>query len=368
MNEMMNNEQKLVVNCSRLTIGNKVEEIKRLAQIKDLKWEKVIEYGLRNKVLYMVAYNLERLGINEMPEYFKKLILDGFVCNEIKNEQKLNEMKRICKRMREEGIEIAPVKGAYLIDNLYQNRKIRTTNDMDALIRKDDIHKIHRIMLDMGYIDDFYDIETKAYKKYSTRKRMLYKTKMYNLLPYVKVVPGVLETVIMFDFSFALDFTLDTYPVKDMITCADVKDGVRILRPEHYFIHMCCHHYREASHTEWIRLGKDLNLIKFCDVREFVLKLMNEKSMVNALMFAEEYDLIKPVYFTIYFLKEIYHDGYEDKLLDRLNIDNQKFLFEFGENEYAQVQMRKKEFWDSFFDENNISEIVDSPKYEELNS
>lgn len=189
---------------------------------------------------------------------------------------------------------------------------------------------------------------------------------MYNLLPFVKKFEEDVLGRMVFDVSHALDFNLDSRPIDEMLSEAERTDlGLR-LKKEHLFVHLCCHHYREASHASWIMLGKDLNLIKFCDVREFIISEMDEKEIHNAIEFAKKYGLEKAVYFTIYFVKEIYHDGYEDEILKRLSITDTRFLYQYGENEYDEVQTRKKDFWTSLFAENNIDELTEKPKYDSL--
>ena len=189
---------------------------------------------------------------------------------------------------------------------------------------------------------------------------------MYNLLPYIKIKEDIPVKIVIFDFSFALDFTLNTKPVEEMLDKAFQTDNGLELLPEHFFVHMCCHHYREASNVAWILIGKDLNLIKFCDVREFILQKMNSDIIAKAVKFAKSHGLEKAVYFTIYFTREIYNDGYETEILESLGIKDEAFLYQFGEKDYDELQTRKKDFWTSLFSDNNRDEVNKSPKYENL--
>jgi hypothetical protein len=275
-------------------------------------------------------------------------------------------MEKVQRAMFKAGIRFAPVKGGYLIDHLYKNRAVRTTNDIDALIKRSTVSKVDVIMKEMGYCCGDIDLLTREVSVPDKSKRMLYKTKMYNLLPYVKFGSNIPNNAVIFDLSFALDFTLNTAIVDEMIDLADIMDGKIWLKPEHYFIHLCCHHYREASHTEWIRIGKDLTLMKFCDTREFIRNKMNSKNLDNALRFTKQYNCQKAVYFTVYFLREIYDDGYENEILSSLNINDDSYLYEFGENEFETTKRRKKDFWTSLFSDTNEDEITESPKYDSL--
>lgn len=90
---------------------------------------------------------------------------------------------------------------------------------------------------------------------------------------------------------------------------------------------------------------------------------MKHDDILEAINFAKKHNLQKAVYFTIYFVKEIYNTGFEDEILNSLDISDESFLYEYGENEYDEVKTRKKDFWTSLFDRNNKDEIQELPKY-----
>ena len=362
----MKKEERIVLETSRLSGKFNVEVIEGLLT-GGISWQEIIRIASKNKTLNLMYYNLQMLGLAKyIPKYIVSLLDDANNCNYLRNETKLNELSKIQQCAIQKGIIVAPVKGGYLIDNLYKNRMIRKTNDIDLLIKREDIRLVEQIMFENGYEYGEWDRLTNTVVKPDATKRMLYKTKMYNLLPFVKVDDSIPNRTVIFDCSFALDFTLDTKPVCEMLTNAKRTTNGYELQPEHLFVHMCCHHYREASNVAWFLIGKDLNLIKFCDVREFILQKMDKETMAKALGFAEKHHLRKAIYFTLYFLREIYNDGYETELLQLLNIEDESFLYQFGEMDYAEAQTRKKDFWTSIFDDNNRDEVSSNPKYKEL--
>lgn len=359
-------EKKLVIESSRWSDNDRAYISKLVKQ--QINWERVVQYCIRNKVLYLLLYHLERYQlIGYLPKYLSKLVSEAMQVNRVKNDIKFAEMERICRKFEENDIKIVPVKGSYLIDNLYCNRSIRETNDIDALISKKDISKIDQIMKELGYSNKKYNDKLKKFENRSTTEKILYKTKMYNLLPYVKVINSPVNMKIIFDFSHALDFTLNSDVVQEMLDVSYMDNNIRRLLSEHYLIHMCCHHYREASHVEWIKIGKDLNLIKFCDVREFILKKMDKESLQKAVTFAKKHNLEKPLFFVLFFLDTIYSDGYEKELMEKLDIKNKEFVYMFGDNGDEIKYLRKKEFWESFFSDDNKDEVVVlNPKYDEV--
>lgn len=359
-------EQDIVLRSCYLTKTNGVCEQLETGKFQ-INWDLVVKFSAKNRVLGLLQNNLLNTNLlTDMPIYYVQILDDFGDCNLLRNNIKLAELSKLQIAAKENGVLFAPVKGGYLIDNVYKNRRLRATNDIDILIKKKDIRAIHEIMISNGYTQGDYNKASNTVLEADKNKKMLYKTKMYNLLPYIKVDHSNPNNTVFFDLSFALDFSLNANPIDEMLNMSVANEkGIELL-PEHFLVHICCHHYREASNVAWIMLGKDLNLIKFCDVREFIVQKMDAGSISKAIEFAKKYGLEKAMYFTIYFTREIYNDGYETEILKSLDIEDEAFLYQFGEKDYDELQTRKKDFWTSLFSDNNKDEIVQEPKYKNL--
>lgn len=364
--EIKNSEKNIICALSRITLSEKDISVVSKELNHEIDWEYIFNVTYKNKIHLLVFSNLKRFKIdNKRYKKYADIVCQLSYINKIKLEKKYDELQLFLNTISDE-VDIVPVKGAIMIKDIYRDFGVRSTNDFDFLIRRCDVSKIDKILSDLGYVQGDYNRFTGEIKEFSPEKKILYKTKMYNLLPYVKKFGDIALDCMVFDISHSLDFSLNEKPIDEMISNAENHNGMLYLKPEHFFVHMCCHHYREASHASWIMLGNDLNLIKFCDVREYVLNNMNEDSIRNAILFAQKYGLEKAIYFTIYFLKEIYCDGYEDGILNSLGIVDTEFLYQYGENEYDKIKTRKKDFWTSLFSENNIDEISEKPKYTDV--
>ena len=152
MYEQLELEQQLVMHLSRLHQEVDEKEVREILE-KEIDWNLVFEYGNKNKVIYLIYYNMKQLGIDKfVPKYLSSLLEDAFYCNKVRNAEKLEELDKVLSIFKEQGVACVPVKGGYLIDNVYNNRSARVTNDIDALILKKDIKKIECILTDLGYI------------------------------------------------------------------------------------------------------------------------------------------------------------------------------------------------------------------------
>lgn len=364
--KIKNTEKEIICTLSRLNLTEKDIDVINTLLCQDLDWEYIFNVTYKNKIHLLVFSHLRKFKIdNKQYKKYKNIVSQLAYVNKKKMEMKYKELD-LFLNAASGVVDVVPVKGAIMIKQVYKDFKIRSTNDFDFLIRRKDISKVNNVLKSIGYVQGDYDDDSNEIMPFASEKKMLYKTKMYNLLPYVKVFEDIDMGCMFFDISHSLDFSLDGAPIDEMITMAERSDGFLTLRPEHFFVHMCCHHYREASHASWIMLGNDLNLIKFCDVREYVMNVMSSENIEKAIQFSKKHHLEKAVYFTVYFLKEIYNDGYEDEILKSLGIDDLAFLYQFGENEFDEIQTRKKDFWTSLFSENNIDEITIDPKYNRI--
>ncbi|MNO60343.1 hypothetical protein D3C76_509500 [compost metagenome] len=236
------------------------------------------------------------------------------------------------------------------------------------MIRRADIADIRKCMNELGYIEGEYDKRTNELKPVAKEKSMLWKTKMNNLLPFKKVNDCEYAKLTEFDFSFSLDLDLNLEPVERMVEASEPmsESPFQALKPAHFFIHQCCHHYKEATNASWVILDNDINLIKFCDVREFVLQIMTTDDLQEAIDFAKIYGIQKAVYFTLFYLNLIYTDGYEEEMLNQLSIDDNEFLNYFGEKDFGYSLKWSKSFWDRMFSDSNKDEITETPKYSGL--
>jgi len=218
-------------------------------------------------------------------------------------------------------------------------------------------------MKELGYIQGEYDFNAKTFKPLSREKSLMWSTKINNLYPFKRIVESDYLTYTLVDFCFSLDLKRDFIPVEIMMDRAKIKNNILCLDKEDFFIHLCTHLYKEAINTIDVVWGSDLNLIKFCDAREFITKQLDSNLSDKSIMFSIEHNLNYALYFVIYHLNVLYQDGYENKLLERLNITDLTFLNEYGHGILDKPQTWKKDFVARLFSKNNSDELSEMPKY-----
>src|SRR4030095_6237084 len=127
----------------------------------------------------------------------------------------------------------------------------------------------------MGYIQGTQDTQRGVLVPLTREERLLWHLKVFETPPFAKMVDDIYASlwgVFYVDLSFGLGFAeADNVPATVLADAADI-GGFRPLSVVDFFIQLCAHLYKEASNESWIEHDQDMNLIKFCDVREYTLK------------------------------------------------------------------------------------------------
>jgi hypothetical protein len=360
--EELNLEQKLIVFLSRKTFSIKTKEsIGNIIKSSNINWFEILKYSIKNRVIGLVYYNLKEFNLtkNINPQILK-LFEFYYIGNKNRNKVYLEELNKLMKEFNFRKIPCFPLKGAYLLQYFYKDLGSRSINDLDFLVNFYEFDSIDSLMKSYNYIQGDYDSEGDIIKEFCQEKNIAWKLKMHSFPSFTKKCESEFLHSFQIDFSFSLDLNKDIEPVKEMIEGS--KNNI-FLENKYFFIHLCCHLYKEATGAFWVNSSSDLNLIKFCDIREYIINFMDKQSLKESIIFAQKYNLEKSLFYTLYYLKEIYDDGYEYELLDLLNVNDTNFLNYFGEYDLSSELKWKKTFWERVFSENNKDELKDEKTY-----
>lgn len=359
----LTNEQKVILLTGRFTFNeNEINELRNLMRT-ELDWSVLFSIAIRHKMLALFWYNINKYcpGFRVTNPY-RQVATFHYLGTKQRNEIFFNDFNKIRMKCKENHVYIYPTKGGYLIPYLYQEFGVRTINDIDCLIRKDDIEKLRKVLNDLGYIEGEYDRTTKEVRPVVRQKQIMWVRKLSNLFPFQKKSDS--PYIEFFDYDFCFSFNKDTEPVNDIINRSVLKNTEN-LKPSDFFIHLCYHLLREAKSAVAILYQVDLNIIKFCDIREFLINKMNENDCIEAIKFAQKFNLEDSIYFTLYYLIEIYDDDIAKWMLSKLELKDTNFMNSYGDVDFSHIRKWKKSFWDRLFAYSNKDEIEDIPEFAE---
>ncbi len=78
-------------------------------------------------------------------------LLHQYMLNSARNEAKLKEFGAIQAAFKNAAIEMVPIKGMSLLQTVYNNAGLRHLEDIDILVKKDDLSRSEKILGDAGY-------------------------------------------------------------------------------------------------------------------------------------------------------------------------------------------------------------------------
>jgi len=358
-------EDQIVMLLTRLTFTVEDKEcLFELVDDKSIDWEYILCISIKNKILGLIWGNICRFGlINKVPSRLRQVMLFNFLGIRERTIAYINEANKIGEMLTNNFIKHAFLKGSYLVPNMYKSYGFRNMNDVDIMIKYSDAKKVTSIMNKLGYIQGEYNTATGVVEKIDRKKEVFWKSSMNNLYPFLKVAGSDYINCFKIDFCFSLDLNIRKDVVENILDNSPMGN----LNPDDFFLHLCCHFFKEATNVIWIYNVNDITLIKLCDIREYVFFKMDDVYFEKAIEKANKWGYSKAMYYTLYYLSLVYQDGYESTWMKKLEIDDDSFVNKFGSNDFGNSKEWTKNVWDRIFSKDNIDELGDNlPKYKLL--
>ncbi|HZK17623.1 MAG TPA: nucleotidyltransferase family protein, partial [Anaerolineaceae bacterium] len=99
--------------------------------------------------LYPILVALEKTYNLVIPS--KEKHYQAYLSTAAKNMVALHDAERLFSTLQKEGIPVAGLKGIYLLEQVYGNIGARSMNDIDILVKKNDLAGCLKVMQELGY-------------------------------------------------------------------------------------------------------------------------------------------------------------------------------------------------------------------------
>lgn len=363
----LSNEQRLLLLSSRIQLNEQEEESIR-ALLKDgIDMPKLIGLASRHKVLQLITPHLIRLDDEKnMTTTYKFLLHYHYIGNRQKNVERFKEFNRLLQTFRNAKLKAVPLKGAILTPLVYKDYGLRMMSDLDFLIHPDDRKNASSLLKKEGFIIGKYDWAADQEIPIEREEEMMWRINAGNLYSHIKRSGEDFLKVHRVDFSYDVELKKNYEATNALLDAAEEKPffqtDVYLLQPLDFLIHLAFHLYKEATNVQYVYLHADLNLIKFCDVREYVMFAEEQNQLDwHALQErAKELGAEKALFYTFTFLDLLYQTNYIDEL-KQLDMSDQSFLEAYGENDFGSSKIWKKSFIERFFSLDNRDELEEEP-------
>lgn len=321
-------------------------------KIKDL-LEYPLDYPL---VLGQMLYN--RMG-SAAYQTLKQCDLSGHINREFHNvlanvyqldctrtESYIQSVEMIGRILNNADFPYALLKGAYLI-SIYP-KGLRTSNDIDVLIEQENITKLSELLIQNGFTQGY--LRNGNFCPATRLEIINSRMNRGETVPFIKKVDLSGLDYCEIDINFSIDSV--AYQKNDIVSKMLENSQRRIMNisytlcPADFLIHLCAHLFKEATIINWVYMGRDLSLYKFCDIYFLLKKWMNDEFYKAMKDRVYNYGLQRECYYALYYTKELFQieNTVLEKLLKEIKPSDTAYL-----KEIVNLSENKKYYYDMPF-------------------
>ena len=264
---MMNqNEKELFLQLCKFCNPN-AKKIKKLLE-KGCATPEVLGYLFENRMAGMAYGVLEKTELlDHVDREFRSSIRNAWSANKRFNDDYEGCLRFVSRELNEVGIPYALLKGAYLCG--HYPKGYRTSNDIDVLIRPDDVSRVSSRLKLAGFRQGH--LKNDQFVPATREEIIASKMTRGETVPFIKAIALPYIKHLEVDLNFSLDYkNSDPSILTEMLDRAqDVTVGnvkIKTLEQDDFFLHLCAHLYKEATTMPWIRMKRDMTFYKFCDL------------------------------------------------------------------------------------------------------
>lgn len=365
----LSNEQELILLCSRGVLSLPQQERVREILADNVDWKEILFQGVTHRILNLVYFQVKSLGLlDTIEQEIRKLMEINYKAIGLKNRIYLDALKDISDAFRENGIKAVILKGILLAPVVYPAIETRYFNDIDFLVKKQDISKLTQVLNTLGFIQGDYDEQTGKIAEATRKQKMFHQMTTHELQEFVKVANHPFVQLIQVDVNHNIlwvgncPYEVDNELLIDRAVQTTINGNIQAYRLdcEDFIVQLCCHLYREATILHWIKDLKDLKIYKFADIVIYLEKYKNLMNWGKFLSYVKENKLEKIIYYVFHYVNLMYGDVVPHDVMQEIGIENKKFLDEYGIE--GDIPSRWKcDFFTRLFDTNRVLEVYGNP-------
>ena len=280
----------------------------RLEKLLPVDWDGLVDLALRFKVggLFYRKIKSGNFPTELIPVNAKNRLRDAYRNFATINTSLFFDALKISKSFTDNQLPVIALKGLALAKSIYGDIALRPMSDMDLLVQEEDLVRAGRILLTLGYKQDFPDWE-----------RTL---KVCNHLPGFTNKNGeIIElhwNIVAADSSIKVD--LDGLWDRSCLIKID-NVGVRVFSLEDLFLHLCIH--------ACVHLQIGLGLIHLCDLAGLIKTSVDKIDWQIVIERANRWNGQRCVYLMLLLVKELLGVAPPDKILSEIKPDDYQPVF-----------------------------------------
>ena len=315
---------------SKFTLDNQDQEV-IISTLYKRDYEKIISYIYRHKIHHLFFKHILDLELSfDMPYLIVNAISMQHSYLQLKHNEYMNEIAAISKRMEECQIPHVLLKGVGLANTLYYRGQeiFRDYNDIDFLVEKSNVKKVDEILQNANYIQGEVnkkqqivkaDRKTTIYYSLNSHQEQGYvKFSKYAIYsPYNRIYFDV-NTTIFEGGKMAIPISTAELLQHTKKRADIIGNTYNALEHTYEFLQLCYHFYKDTVYYIKKAEKEDYCLIKFCDLREYILKYRKEIDWNEFISIVNQYKMGDKIYYTLFLISSFYGDLEIDEIMDKI--------------------------------------------------
>jgi len=281
--------------------------------LRDLDWAYIYGTASFHMIAQALYFNLaERGEIQAVPSEIRLKLKRLFHGNLSRNLGLKKKVREILQAIEENGMPVIVLKGAALLDRIYENPALRQMLDLDILVQKKDRHRVFEILQSLGYtIQKPYDGpgHDRWFEHFCYHLRPL-------ISPDKKLVVEIHWDLIRHDvlshYPFYGGLIIEDFWANGIMEGETEGERGKILKPEYNLLHLSLHNIAHQLQMA------NFNMNNLRDMYHLLDHYENRLDWPLFLALARRHRLEKAAYFSFWMLREFLNRPVKDQVMDRL--------------------------------------------------
>lgn len=147
----MSREAEILLWCARPQPSAEETERARVLLRQRPDWDSLLELALRHRLMPVLYRQIKQSFPEALPPEFMERLRDYFYLNAARNHLFTEDLCGILQLFETEGLRVVPYKGPALAFNLYGDVALRQFNDLDIMVRREDVLKASALLRRHGF-------------------------------------------------------------------------------------------------------------------------------------------------------------------------------------------------------------------------
>ena len=316
-----------------------------------LNWADIIFQMITHRTAGMFYYNLKKFKlVDKLEKEISRLLDANWQVYGERNAYYQKELTNVLTAFNEHNVVVPVLKGNLLATMVYPELETRIFNDLDMIMKLDDVVPVTQALEGIGFVQGHFDEEKQEIIAASRKEKMLQQMVSHELQEFQKISDNKFAKLVQVDINHDVLWKGNCpykVPTEELIARALPIDinGVRGYMLDYIdnIIQLSCHLYKEATLMMWVTDLRDLKIYKFSDLYMYIKKFFDKIDWDLLVERIKGYNLDKVVYYNFHYIEMMFGELIPEKVLNALRPDDLTYLDEYG------IENKEPSIWEYDF-------------------